>query len=104
LTPGGEGFWERRLTIEASIMQEEFASPQSTQEAEEEKAGLDETRTRRPEPEWQRIFADLCAEIAWGSDPASETVQRLLQRCMEVLKAFTGGDDGRANGGCATRT
>ena len=80
-------------------MQEEFPTPQSTQEAGEEKAGLDETRARRPEPEWQRIFADLCAEIAWGSDPASETVQRLLRRCATALEAFTGGGASRAKGG-----
>jgi hypothetical protein len=103
LTPGGEGLWDRRLTIEESIMLEEFATKQSTQETGEEKAGLDETQTRRPEPGWQRIFADLCAEITWGSDLASETVQHLLQQCTEVLQAFTR-DDGCATGGCATRT
>ena len=73
-------------------MREEISAPESTQEAK-----LDETG---PEPGWQKLFADLCAEIAWSSDPAGETVQRLLRRCRESVEAFTGG----AAGGHATGT
>jgi hypothetical protein len=78
------------------IMLEESATAQSAQEAGDENAGLDRTWPRRPEPEWQRTFTDLLAEIAWGTDTASDTVQRLARRCTEALKALAGGGDGRA--------
>jgi hypothetical protein len=79
-------------------MREELPTLPSTPEAGKEKAGPKEAQARRPEPEWQRAFADLCAEIAWGSDPAGETVQRLLQRCPEALKASTGSAAGATCG------
>jgi hypothetical protein len=85
-------------------MLEEFAKPQSKQGARETKAGFNETRPRPSEPEWQTCFAELCAEIAWGTDPASATVQRLRQRCRQALKAFTGRGASRATGGPATGT
>jgi hypothetical protein len=79
---------ERRLTIEVSAMPGDIAAPQSTQEARGEKPGLVQPGVRRPELEWQRNFTDLCAEIAWGTDPASDAVRRLVQQCAEALEAL----------------
>jgi len=36
-------------------------------------------------PDWRPIVADLCMELAWGTDPASDTVQLLVLRCAQAL-------------------
>jgi hypothetical protein len=82
-------------------MPQELAAPQATSEAGGDKAGADEGRADRPGPEWLGAFTDLCAEIAWGSDPASATVRRLARRCTEALKALTGGAGGATSGPAA---
>jgi hypothetical protein len=86
------------------IMVNETATARSTLEPSEEKAGFDQTEAQGPIAEWQKIITDLLAEIAWGTDPTSETVQRLAWRGTEALNALARGGAGRVIRDHTTRT
>lgn len=83
-------------TMEAMNMFEKYYTPEQLQQLEERKKSLGEERIRQVEQEWPQLIAQVRAEMDKGTDPASETMQRLSKRWMELVHEFTGGDPGIA--------
>lgn len=67
-------------------------TPEQRQQLADRRATLGEDTIRSVEAEWPRLFASLGAEMDSGSDPASPTVQALVDRWDELVGLFTGGD------------
>lgn len=83
-------------TMEVMNMFEKYYTPEQLQQLEERKKMLGEERIRQVEQEWPQLIAQVRAEMDKGTDPASETMQRLSKRWMELVHEFTGGDPGIA--------
>ena len=83
-------------TMEAMNMFEKYYTQEQLQQLEERKKQLGEGRIRQVEQEWPQLIAQVRAEMDKGTDPASETMQRLSRRWMELVHEFTGGDPGIA--------
>jgi DNA-binding transcriptional MerR regulator len=83
-------------TMEAMNMFEKYYTEEQRRQLEERKAAVGEERIREVEQEWPQLIAQVRAEMDKGTDPASETVQRLARRWMELVHEFTGGDPGIA--------
>ena len=83
-------------TMEAMNMFEKYYTQEQLQQLEERRKMLGEDRIREVEQEWPRLIAEVRAEMEKGTDPASETMQRLSKRWMELVQMFTGGDPGIA--------
>lgn len=81
-------------TMEAMNMFEKYYTREQLQQLEERRKRLGEERIREVEQEWPRLIAEVRAEMDKGTDPASETMQRLSRRWMELVHEFTGGDPG----------
>jgi MerR family transcriptional regulator, thiopeptide resistance regulator len=80
--------------MDAETMFEKYYTPEQLQQLEERKKMLGEEHIREVEQEWPRLIAQVREEMAKGTDPASETMQRLSKRWMELVQEFTGGDPG----------
>ena len=83
-------------TMEVMNMFEKYYTPEQLQQLEERKKMLGEEHIRQVEQEWPQLIAQVRAEMDKGTDPASETMQRLSKRWMELVQEFTGGDPGIA--------
>lgn len=81
-------------TMEAMNMFEKYYTQEQLQQLEERKKTLGEERIRQVEQEWPQLIAQVRTEMDKGTDPASETMQRLSKRWMELVHEFTGGDPG----------
>ena len=81
-------------TMEAMNMFEKYYTQEQLQQLEERKKRLGEEHIRQVEQEWPQLIAEVRAEMDKGTDPASETMQRLSKRWMELVQEFTGGDPG----------
>ena len=53
-----------------------------------------EEKMRGFQEEWPRLIASVREEMQRGTDPKDPKVQALAKRWMELIEAFTGGDDG----------
>ena len=53
-----------------------------------------EEKMREVQEEWPRLIASVREEMQRGTDPKDPKVQALAKRWMELVEAFTGGDDG----------
>jgi DNA-binding transcriptional MerR regulator len=82
--------------MDAETMFEKHYTPEQLQQLEERKKMLGEDHIRQVEQEWPQLIAQVRAEMDKGTDPASETMQRLSKRWMELVQEFTGGDPGIA--------
>jgi MerR family transcriptional regulator, thiopeptide resistance regulator len=80
--------------MDAETMFEKYYTQEQLQQLEERKKMLGEERIRQVEQEWPQLIAQVREEMAKGTDPASETMQRLSKRWMELVQEFTGGDPG----------
>jgi hypothetical protein len=47
---------------------------------------------RAAEQEWARLYADVKAEMAKGTDPKSPRAQELAQKWRSLINQFTGGN------------
>lgn len=83
-------------TMEVMNMFEKYYTQEQLQQLEERRKMLGEERIRQVEQEWPQLIAQVRAEMDKGTDPASETMQRLSRRWMELVHEFTGGDPGIA--------
>lgn len=83
-------------TLEAMTMFEKYFIDEQTEKIEERGRQLGQDKIRAVEAEWPRLIAEVRAEMEKGTDPASETVQRLARRWVELVREFTGGDPGIA--------
>lgn len=81
-------------TMEMIAMYDKYYSEEQRQKIEERGRQLGPEAIRAAEKEWPELIAKVRAEMEKGTDPASETVQALARRWMELVHAFTGGDPG----------
>ena len=83
-------------TIEVITMVEKYYTQEQLEQLEERRRLVGEERIRQVEGEWKELIGQVRAEMEKGTDPASEPVQRLAERCMGLVNEFTGGDPGIA--------
>jgi DNA-binding transcriptional MerR regulator len=81
-------------TIEVISMFEKYYTPEQTEAIKKRGELLGEERIRQVEAQWQELIERVRAEMEKGIDPASESVQVLARRWMELIHEFTGGDVG----------
>jgi DNA-binding transcriptional MerR regulator len=84
-------------TIEGMNMLDKYYTPEQLEQIKERGRQAGEERIREVEAEWPKLMAEVQAEMAKGSDPASEPVQALARRWMGLVHEFTGGDPGIAD-------
>lgn len=78
----------REVPIENYYTSEQLETLRQRQET------LGEEHIRQAQADWQDLIEQAKAEMAKGTDPASEPVKALAQRSIELIQAFTGGDPG----------
>ena len=83
-------------TMEMIAMYDKYYTEEQRQKIEERGREIGPEAIRAAEKEWPELIAKVRAEMEKGTDPASETVQALARRWMELVQAFTGGDPGIA--------
>ena len=83
-------------TMEMIAMYDKYYTEEQRQQIEERGRQLGPEAIRAAEQEWPELIAKVRAEMEKGTDPASETVQALARRWMELVQSFTGGDPGIA--------
>lgn len=83
-------------TMEAIIMFEKHYTEEQLQTLAARRQQLGEARIREGEAEWPVLIAQVRAEMDKGTDPGSDTVQRLAARWQALVDEFTGGDPGIA--------
>jgi MerR family transcriptional regulator, thiopeptide resistance regulator len=81
-------------TMEMIAMYDKHYTEEQRQQIAEQGRQLGPDAIRAVEAEWPQLIAQVRAEMEKGTDPASETVQVLARRWMELVHAFTGGDPG----------
>jgi DNA-binding transcriptional MerR regulator len=80
--------------IEVTNMFEKHYTPEQMEQLAARRQQLGEDHIREVEQEWPQLIAAVRAEMERGAEPASEPVQRLARRWMELVREFTGGDPG----------
>ncbi|HKH48845.1 MAG TPA: MerR family transcriptional regulator [Thermoanaerobaculia bacterium] len=81
-------------TMEMIAMYDKYYTEEQRQQLAERARQLGPEAIRAVEAEWPQLIAKVRAEMEKGTDPASETMQALAKRWMELVQAFTGGDPG----------
>ena len=71
---------------------EKYYTPQQLRELENRREVVGEDRIREAEGEWKQLLEQIRSEMAKGTDPASETMQRLAKRYQGLIDEFTGGN------------
>ena len=80
--------------IEMSERLEKYYTQEQLEEIEQRRHELGEEGIHAAEEEWTKLIEEVRAEMEAGTDPASERVQRLASRWMELVRGFTGGNPG----------
>lgn len=81
-------------TIEAICMLEKYYTPEQLEMLKQRRELLGEEQLRQGQANWQELIEQVRTEMTHGTDPASESVKALARRWLELVEAFTGGDDG----------
>ncbi len=81
-------------SIEASTLMEKHFTPDQMQQIRQRGEELGPERIRAVEQAWPDVIAGMKAAMQLDKDPASEEVQALAKRWCELLREFTGGDNG----------
>jgi DNA-binding transcriptional MerR regulator len=84
-------------TIEVMTMIDKYYTPEQLAQIEVRKAALGEERIKELNARWPKLFADIRAEMAAGTDPADPKAQALARQWYGLLNEFTGGDPGLFN-------
>ncbi len=79
-------------TIEATTMYDKYYTPEQREELKARADTLGEDQIRAVEGEWERLMAEVRAEMDRGTDPSEPRVQALAARWMELVRGFTGGN------------
>ncbi|HEX6750311.1 MAG TPA: MerR family transcriptional regulator [Longimicrobium sp.] len=79
-------------TIEATTMYDNYFTPEQREELKARAAELGDDRIHAVEGEWERLMAEVRAEMDRGTDPSEPRVQALAARWMELVRGFTGGN------------
>jgi DNA-binding transcriptional MerR regulator len=91
---GGAPAEEFLRAIEVMSRMEQYYTPEQLAKLEQRRSELGDDAIRRAEQDWAELIAEVDAERAVGTDPASERVQQLRRRWEALIEQFTGGDDG----------
>jgi hypothetical protein len=73
---------------------ETYYTPEQLDYLRKRREVVGEERIREVEQEWPELLAQVRAEMAKGTDPASEPIRRLAQKWQSLVREFTGGDPG----------
>jgi DNA-binding transcriptional MerR regulator len=79
-------------TIEATTMFDKYYTPEQREELAARAAEIGPEQVHAVEGEWERLMAEVRAEMDRGTDPAEPRVQALAARWMELVRGFTGGN------------
>lgn len=79
-------------TIEVMTMIEKYYTPEQLAELKQRADALGPEGMQKAQDDWKQLFEDVRAEMAKGSDPMSEPVQKLAARWRALIQAFTGGN------------
>jgi len=80
--------------MEMMTVFDKYYTPEQLENLKKRGEELGEEKIRQAETEWPQLIARMQEEMAKGTDPASETVQKLAKRWQELIQEFTGGDTG----------
>lgn len=72
----------------------QYFTEEQRKELEQRGKALGEQAIRRGEEQWKELIDEVRAEMQKGTDPTSQTVQRLAGRYRKLIEAFTGGNKG----------
>lgn len=78
--------------IEVMNMLEKYYTPEQLESLRQRQELIGEDRIQQVQAEWQALFEQARAEMAKGTDPASEPVKALACRSIKLIQEFTGGD------------
>jgi MerR family transcriptional regulator, thiopeptide resistance regulator len=78
--------------IQVMNMLEKYYSPEQLETLQQRQELLGEARMQQSQADWQALIAQIQAEMAKGTDPASAAVQALVHRRQTLIDEFTGGD------------
>ncbi|HKG25058.1 MAG TPA: MerR family transcriptional regulator [Thermomicrobiales bacterium] len=79
-------------TIEEMTRMERYYTPEQLAEIRGRGRQLGEESLRQAEADWQQLIDEVRAEMARGTDPATERVRALAARWQTLVHAFTGGN------------
>ena len=71
---------------------EKYYTPEQLQELDNRRQVVGEDRMREVEGEWKQLLEQIRSEMANGTNPASETMQRLAKRYRGLIDEITGGN------------
>jgi MerR family transcriptional regulator, thiopeptide resistance regulator len=75
-------------------MFEKYYTPEQLETLKQRRESLGEARIQQVENEWERLIAQARLEMEKGTDPSSDTVQKIARRWQELIAEFTGGNPG----------
>lgn len=78
--------------IEVTNMVEKYYPPEQQEYLKSRRQELGEQRILQVETEWQELIQQARTAMENDHDPASEPVQALARRWLELIQEFTGGD------------
>jgi DNA-binding transcriptional MerR regulator len=81
-------------TIQEMNKVEKYYTAEQLEELRKRREAIGDERIRQVEQAWPELMAQVRAEMDRGTDPASETVQRLAQKWQSLIREFTGGNPG----------
>jgi DNA-binding transcriptional MerR regulator len=81
-------------TMEEMMKWEKYYTPDQLEQLRQRREAVGEERIREVEAEWPRLMAEVQAEIDAGTDPADPRALELANRCMALVREFSGGDPG----------
>ena len=80
--------------IEVMTMFEKYYTKEQLETLRQRADALGAEHIKEVEQEWQRLIAEVRAEMQKGTDPKDPRMQALARRWMELVHEFTGGDPG----------
>ncbi|HEX2059484.1 MAG TPA: MerR family transcriptional regulator [Thermoanaerobaculia bacterium] len=80
--------------IEVMTMFDKYYSKEQLDTLAKRREMFGEEKMREFQEEWPRLIAAVREEMERGTDPKDPRVQALAKRWMELIDAFTGGDEG----------
>lgn len=90
---GGASGADYMEAIEAMTMFEKYYTPEELDQLERQRQELGGEGIAESQREWEVLIADARAEQAKGTDPADRRMRAIAARWMELIEAFTGGDE-----------
>ena len=80
--------------IEVMTMFDKYYTKEQLDTLAKRREMFGEEKMREFQEEWPRLIAAVKEEMQRGTDPSDPKVQTLAKRWMELVAAFTGGDEG----------